>query len=65
MYPLYWTKPVKGVFLCVTVMSLRKCVLICTEKVCIQKLQKDYRIFVFAKLFAFGSEWKKNMVRKC
>ena len=37
MYPLYWTKPVEGVFLCITVMNLKENVSSYIDKVFGQK----------------------------
>ena len=51
MYPLYWTKPVEGDFLCATAMNSKESVLICIVKDVGQirpkelKIQKDLGVW--------------------
>ena len=47
VYPLYWTKPVEGVFLCVTVMNLKLNALNFIEKAFGQKHRKVLKKLVF------------------
>ena len=59
MYPLYWTKPVEGDFLCATVMNSKETVLICIVKDVGQRHQKVSIIKKTSVIrFVDGFAWK-------
>jgi len=64
MYPLYWTKPVEGVFLCVTVMNLRETVLSFIARADGQKHRKEQVKKDFAIKLCNGQELSVHVDRK-
>ena len=60
MYPLYWTKPVEGVFLCAIVMNLKESVLNCIEKAFGLKRQMVSQPKASIPKFGNGLRLKKN-----
>ncbi len=64
MYPLYWTKPVEGVFLCVTAMNLKENVLNFISKVFGQKHQKELVCEDFATKLWTGRELRLHVDQK-